>query len=78
MWSARPHETKIVCLKVKHILTSEGECKKLSPMIPKCTPTLGITFVWKSQIFIALVERVNKHQFGALEIPLERAWNVDA
>jgi len=41
-------------------------------MTPKCTPNLGITLVWESQIFIALVERINKHQFGALEMPLER------
>jgi hypothetical protein len=66
-----------MCLKVKHILTSGGECKKLSPVIPKCTFTSGITFMHEFQIFVTLVERVNKHQFGDLEIPLERASNGD-
>jgi hypothetical protein len=44
MWNARVHEDKKVCSNVKHIRTSGGECKRLNPMTPKCTPTLGITF----------------------------------
>jgi hypothetical protein len=27
---------------VKHTLTNGGECKRWSPMILKCTPTLGV------------------------------------
>jgi len=34
-----------VCLGVKHILTNGGECKGWSPMTPKCTLILGITFM---------------------------------
>ncbi len=50
-----------VCLGVKHTLTNEGECKGWSPMTPKCTPTLGVAFVWELRMFKTLVGRVNKH-----------------
>jgi hypothetical protein len=33
-------------------------------MIPKCTPTLGVTLVRELQMFKALVEEENKHQIG--------------
>jgi hypothetical protein len=35
-------------------------------MTPKCIPTLGVIVVHESQMFKALVERVNKHQMGPL------------
>ncbi len=63
MWNAKAHEAKKMCLGVKHILTSGGQCMKLSPMTPKSTPTL-VAFEQKSQIFRALVEKANKHQIG--------------
>jgi hypothetical protein len=53
-----------MCSSVKHNFTSGGECKRLSLMTPKCTPTLGITFMQESQMFKALVERENKRQMG--------------
>jgi len=34
-----------MCLGVKHTLINGGECKGLSPMIPKCTPTLGVALM---------------------------------
>jgi len=49
---------------VKHTFTNGGECKRWSPMIPKCTPTLGVAFVQEFQMFRALVEKANKHQIG--------------
>jgi hypothetical protein len=64
MWNAKAHEAKRVCSKVKHILTSEGDCKRLGPVTPKCIPTLGITLVSESQMFRALVEKAKKHQIG--------------
>jgi len=64
MRNARAFEAKRVCLRMKHTLTSGGECKILNPMALKCTPTLRIIFVQKSQIFKALIERENKHQIG--------------
>jgi hypothetical protein len=41
MWNARAHEAKKMCLgvKVKHIFTSGGDCKRLSPMTFKCIPS---------------------------------------
>jgi hypothetical protein len=51
-------------LGVKHTLTNGGECKRWSPMTPKCIPTLGITFMGKSQMFKTLVEKANRHQIG--------------
>jgi hypothetical protein len=64
VWNAKALEAKKVCLGMKHIFTSRGECKRLSPIIPKCTLTFGVTFVWESWIFKAFVERLNKHQIG--------------
>jgi len=49
---------------VKHILTNGGECKKWNPMIPRCTPTLGVALVQESRMFKVLVEKANKHQIG--------------
>jgi hypothetical protein len=51
-----------VCLGVKHTLTNGGECKGWSPMIPKCTPTLGVALVWELWMFKALVEKEKEHQ----------------
>jgi len=53
-----------MCSGVKHVFTNGGECKRLTLMIPKCTPILGVAFVWESQMFKALVEKANKHQIG--------------
>ncbi len=53
-----------ICLGVKQTFTNEGECKGWSSMIPKCTPTLGVAFVWKLRMFRALVGKANKHQIG--------------
>jgi len=64
MWSARTHEAKKMCLKVKHTFTSGGKCKRLNPMTSKCTPIFRVTFVGDFRIFKALVERANKHQIG--------------
>jgi hypothetical protein len=64
MWSARAYEAKRVCLGVKHTFTNRRECKGWSPMTPKCTSILGITFVWESQTFRTLVGKTNKHQIG--------------
>jgi hypothetical protein len=33
-------------------------------MTPKCTPTLGVAFVWEFWMFTALVGKANKHQIG--------------
>jgi hypothetical protein len=52
---------KRMCSCVKHTFTNGGECKRWSPMTLKCTPTLGVAFVWKSWRFKALVEKANKH-----------------
>jgi hypothetical protein len=71
MWSARAHEAKRVCSKVKHILTSEGKCKKLNPMTFKCTLILKVAFMQESKIFKALVEKVNKCKIG----PPRYHWN---
>jgi hypothetical protein len=62
MWSARAHEAKGVCVVVKHIFTTREECKGWSPMTPKCTPNLGVAFVWELQMFKALIGNANKHQ----------------
>jgi hypothetical protein len=35
-------------------------------MIPKCTPTLGVTLVQELRMFRALVEKEKKHQIGSL------------
>jgi hypothetical protein len=35
-------------------------------MIPKCIPTLGITFVQELRMFRALVGKENKHQIRPL------------
>jgi hypothetical protein len=35
-------------------------------MILKCTPILGVALVRESQMFKALVEKLNKHQIGPL------------
>ncbi len=48
------------------IITNEGDCKRWSPMILKCTPILGVALVRESQMFKALVEKLNKHQIGPL------------
>jgi hypothetical protein len=64
MWNEMAHEAMKVCSRMKHTLTSGGECKRLNPMTPKCTPTLGIELVWEFQMFKALVEKENKHQMG--------------
>jgi hypothetical protein len=61
VWGARAHEAKKVCSRMKHIFTNRGECKRLSPMTAKCTPALGVTFVWEAWIFKYLVERAHKH-----------------
>jgi len=53
-----------MCLGVKHILTSGGECKRLSPMVPSAFPTMVVKFMCEFQIFRALVERADKYQFG--------------
>jgi hypothetical protein len=53
-----------MCSSVKNTLTNGGECKKWCPMIPNCTPTLGIALVLKSQIFKALVEKVKNTKLG--------------
>ncbi len=42
------YEAKKMCLRMMHTFISEGECKRLSLMTSKCTPTLGIAFVWES------------------------------
>ncbi len=47
-----------------------GEYKRLSPLIPKCILALGVAFMQESQIFKALVEKVNKHQIR----PLKYHW----
>jgi hypothetical protein len=44
-------------LGMKHILTSEGKCKRLNPMIPTNTSILGVALVWESQLFKALIKR---------------------
>ncbi len=50
MWNAKTHEVKKMCLGMKDCtLTNGGECKKLNPMTPKCTPTLGVAFVHSSE-----------------------------
>jgi hypothetical protein len=53
-----------VCLGVKHILTSGGECKGWSPMTPKCTPTLGVALVWELWMFEALIRRQTSTKLG--------------
>jgi hypothetical protein len=53
-----------MCSGVKHTLTNGGECKRSSLMIPKCTPILGVTFVWEFQMSRALVEKAKKQQIG--------------
>jgi len=60
VWRARAHEASKMCSRVKHILTSRGDCKRLNPMIHKCTPILGITLLQKSRIFKALVGKTKK------------------
>jgi hypothetical protein len=40
-----------------------------SAMISKCTPTLGVAFMWEFWIFKALVEKVNKNQIGYKILP---------
>jgi hypothetical protein len=35
-------------------------------MTPKCTPTLGVAFVWELQMFKAFFGKENKHQIGPL------------
>jgi hypothetical protein len=60
MWSARAHEDKKVCLGVKHIFISGGECKRMNPLIPKCTPTLGVALMRESWMFKTLVEKEKK------------------
>ncbi len=55
---------KKVCSGVKHIFTNEGGCKIWSPMILKCTSTLGVTLVREFQMFKALVEKEKKHSIG--------------
>ncbi len=35
----KAYEAKIMSLGMKHTLTSGGECKRLSPMIPNCILT---------------------------------------
>ncbi len=53
-----------MCVSVKHILTNGGECKGWSPMIPKCTATLGVALVWELWMFRALVRKAKQHQIG--------------
>jgi len=48
------------------IITNEGDCKRWSPMILKCTPILGVALVRESQMSKALVEKLSKHQIGPL------------
>ncbi len=55
-----------MCLDVKHTFKNGGKCKRWSLMIPKCTLTLGVTFVWESQMFKTLVEKEKKYQIGPL------------
>ncbi len=70
MYSAKAHEAKRMCSNVKHTFTNEGEFKRLSPMTPKCTLTLGIALVRESRVCRTLVKKVNKHQIG----PLRYHW----
>jgi hypothetical protein len=51
-----------MCLGAKHTLTNGGECKRWSPMTPKCTPIVGIALVQESQMFRTLVEKTSKHK----------------
>ncbi len=62
MWSAKAHEAKRVCLRVKHTFTNGGECKRLSLMILKWIPTLGIALMRESQMFRTLIKKVKKYQ----------------
>jgi len=62
----KAHEAKRVCSGVKQTLTSGGEFKRLNPMTPKRTPTLGVALVLESRMFTTLVEKVN----GAPKISL--------
>jgi hypothetical protein len=66
MYSAKAHEVKKVCLGVKHILTKGEKREKWNSMVPKCTPTLGVTLVQVSQMFRVLIEKTNKHQIELL------------
>jgi len=63
---------------VKHTLTNGGKCKGWSPMIPKCTPTLGVTLVWELWMFKTLVGKAKKTPNWAPIILLESSWSVDA
>jgi hypothetical protein len=47
-----------------------GKVQEMEPMTPKCTPILGIAFVWEFQMFKTLVEKENKHQ-------IELSWSVN-
>jgi len=64
VWRVRAHEASRMCSRVKHTFTSEGDYKRLNPMIPKCTPILGVALLQESRIFKALVEKTKKHQIG--------------
>ncbi len=66
MWSAGAHEAKRVCLGVKHTFKNGGKCKGWNLITPKCTPTLGVIFVKKLQMFRALVGKAKKHQIEPL------------
>jgi hypothetical protein len=57
---------------MKHIFTSGGRVQKLSPMIPKCIPILGVTFVQKFKIFKDLVEEGKQAPIWAPKVPLCR------
>jgi hypothetical protein len=39
-----------------------GECKRWSPMTPKCIPTLGVAYVQEFRIFKALVQKEKIYQ----------------
>jgi len=45
-------------------ITNGGECKGWSLMTLKCTPTLGVAFVWELQMFKTLVGKEKRHQIG--------------
>jgi hypothetical protein len=60
VWNARAHETNIMSLGVKHTFTNGGECKGWSPMIAKCTPTLGVTLVQELKMLRTLVGKGKK------------------
>jgi hypothetical protein len=55
-----------MCSNVKYIFINRRKFKRWSLMISKCTLTLNVTFMQKSQMFKTLVERINKPQIGPL------------